>query len=175
MAEHKGRTGGPSGRDFALSRVFQAPRHLVYRAWVEPECLKQWWGPKGFEMHSCTFDLRPGGKFHYGMRLPSGQEMWGTLLFREIVPPERLVFVASFSDRRGGITRHPMSQEWPLEVLSTVTFSQEKGKTTLTMSARPIEATDPERKAFESGFESMRTGWAGSLTQLEEYLTRGGA
>src|SRR5205823_4677268 len=83
--------------------------------WVEPDRLARWWGPKGFTMLSSTLDLRPGGIFHYGMRSPDGREMWGRWVFREVVAPERLVFVASFSDEAGGVTRHPFAPDWPLE------------------------------------------------------------
>ena len=159
---------GKSGREFVISRVFNAPRRIVFLAWTELDRLKQWWGPKGFEMHSCTLDLKPGGKFYYFMSSPDGQEMWGKLVYREISPPDRLVFVASFSDKDGGFTRHPMSNEWPLEVLSTVTFVEEEGKTTMTMRGVPISATEGEQKTFEAGFEGMQIGWKDSMSRLAE-------
>ena len=62
---------------------------------------------------SSKMDLRPGGTYHYGMRTPDGKEMWGRFVYREIIPPERIVFVNSFSDPEGGITRHPMAPTWP--------------------------------------------------------------
>jgi uncharacterized protein YndB with AHSA1/START domain len=160
---------------FTLSRVVDAPADAVFRAWTELDALTSWWGPKGFTMHSCTLDLRPGGMFHYCMRSPAGQEMWGRLVFREIRPSEKLVFVVSFSDKEGGITRAPMSTDWPLEVLSTVEFTEHHGKTTLAMSAEPVGASEKEIAMFTAGFEGMRGGWGGSMAQLEEYLGRGGA
>lgn len=162
--------GEPMGEDLVITRIFDAPRELLFRAWTEPERLARWWGPKGFMMLSCTFDLRPDGIFHYGMRSPDGREMWGRWQFREIVEPERLVFVTSFADADGNPVRAPFSSEWPLEVLSTLTFAEQEGRTTLTLHGIPISATETERMAFEAAREGMQTGWSGTLHQLDEYL-----
>lgn len=64
-----------SEREFVISRVFDAPRDLVFKAWTEEERLTHWWGPKGFKLRSCKLDLRPGGFFHYGMQAPNGAEI----------------------------------------------------------------------------------------------------
>jgi uncharacterized protein YndB with AHSA1/START domain len=157
---------------FLLTRVFEAPRALVFRAWTEADRLARWFGPRGFTLFSSTLDLRPGGAFHYGMRSPDGQAMWGKWVFREVAAPERLVFVFSFSDEQGGVTRHPFAPDWPREVLSTVTFAECYGQTMLTMRAAPINATGAERKAFEAGHDSMRQGWTGTLDQLAGYLAQ---
>jgi uncharacterized protein YndB with AHSA1/START domain len=134
--------------------------------------MTQWWGPKGFKMRVAKLDFRPGGVFHYGMQSPDGHEMWGKLVYREIVAPERLVFIVSFSDDKGGVTRHPMGPTWPLEVLNTLTLTEQDGKTTLTLRGSPVNATEEERKTFEAGFESMQQGFKGTLDQLENYLAR---
>ncbi|MBI2752000.1 MAG: SRPBCC domain-containing protein [Betaproteobacteria bacterium] len=155
---------------FAISRVFDAPRDLVWKAWTEPERLKYWWGPKGFKIISCTVDLRPGGVFHYGMRTPEGQEMWGKFIYREIVRPERLVFVVSFSDEKLGVARHPWNPSWPLEMLSTVTFEAQGARTKITVQWVPHNATEIERKTFDEGRPSMQQGWTGTLDQFAAYL-----
>src|SRR5207249_2545205 len=103
---------------FVISRTFDAPRELFWKAWTEADRLKEWFGPKGVTISHCTLDLRPGGIFHYSMRTADGHEMWGKWTFREIIPPERLVSIVSFSDALGGVTRHPMSATWPHETLS---------------------------------------------------------
>jgi len=159
-----------SGKRFAIERTFNAPRAVVWKALTEPERLKHWWGPKGFEWVKGTVDLRPGGAFHYAMRAPNGPEMWGKFVYRDIIEPERLVFVNSFSDAQGGITRHPMSATWPREVLNFLTLSEENGKTTMCMRGYPINATPEERATFEAGFDSMRGGFGATFQQLEEYL-----
>jgi len=96
--------------------------------------------------------------------------MWGRFVYREIVEPERLVFVSSFTDEQGNPIRHPFSATWPLEVLTTMTLTEDRGKTTLTMRSGPIGATELEQKTFEGGFESMHKGFGGTFDQLAEYL-----
>jgi uncharacterized protein YndB with AHSA1/START domain len=158
--------------DFVITRVFDAPRDLVWKAFTERERLIRWWGPKGFTMQAAKLDLRPGGVFHYSMRSPDGRDMWGKFVYREIVAPERLVFINSFSDAEGNLTRHPMSPTWPLEVLNTVTLSEHDRKTTLSLRGIPINATEEERKTFEAGHQSMQQGFKGTLDQLAEYLAK---
>lgn len=156
---------------FVISRVFDAPRDLVWKAWTEPGRLKHWWGPKGFVVTHCTNDLRPGGLMHYCLRAPDGSEMWGRFAYREIVKPGRLVFVNSFSDPKGGVTRHPGHVSWPLEMLSTVTFEAQGGKTKVTVQWVPLDtSTDLERKTFDEGRPSMQQGWTGTLDQFAAYL-----
>jgi uncharacterized protein YndB with AHSA1/START domain len=162
-------------REFVISRIFDAPRELVWKAFTEVEHLKHWWGPKGFKMLSCRLDLRPGGVFHYGMRAPSGAEMWGKWVFREIVKPERLTIVISFSDKDGGQTRHPFAPGWPVEMLGTSTFAEQEGKTLLTTRTVAFNATDDERKTFEAGFDGMEAGFTGTWDQLAAYLAANAA
>lgn len=158
---------------FVISRVFDAPRDLVWKAWTEADRLKEWFGPKGFTMGTCRLDFRPGGTFHYSMRGPDGKEMWGKFVYREIVAPERIVLVNSFSDEKGGITRHPFSATWPLEMLSTTTLAEHQGKTTMTIQWRPLHPTEAELKTFEAGRKGMEQGWTGTFDQLAEYLAKG--
>src|SRR5947208_13919440 len=103
-------------------------------------------------MLSNKVDLRPGGMFHYGMRTPDGHEMWGKIVYRQIDPPKKLVFVVSFSDAQGGITRHPMSPTWPLEALNTTTLVAEDGKTRITMHGYPMNPTTAERRPLKEGY-----------------------
>ena len=153
-----------------LTRVFNAPRAIVFKAWTEPERLAKWWGPKGFDFVVATMDLRPGGVFHYCMRGPNGMEMWGKLVYEDVVAPERLVFVNSFSDKDGGLTRHPMSATWPLEIHNTLTLTEQDGKTTLTLYGGPVNATEAERQTYAAGRSGLQQGMAGSFAQLDAYL-----
>ncbi|HEU5176035.1 MAG TPA: SRPBCC domain-containing protein [Burkholderiales bacterium] len=160
-------------RPFEISRTYDAPRAKVWQAWTEPSRLKHWWGPKGFTVHTCKVDLRPGGTFLYGMKAPNGDDMWGKFVYREIKAPEKLVFVVSFSDPQGGVTRHPWSPGWPAYILSTVTFTEQGPKETMvSISWIPHDATEAERRTFEEGRPSMTQGWGGTLDQLEAYLGR---
>jgi uncharacterized protein YndB with AHSA1/START domain len=161
-----------SEKPFVISRQFDAPRELVWRSWTEAERLKQWWGPKGFIVHTCKVDLRPGGMFHYGMTAPDGSDMWGRFLYREIDPMRRLVFIVSFSDPDAGISRHPGHRDWPLQMLSTVNFEEAGGRTKVTVQWQAYEATDLERKTFQDGMASMQQGWTGTFEQFGEYLAR---
>ncbi len=163
---------GAADQEMVVTRTFNAPRELVWKANTELERLKHWWGPKGFTWLGGKLDLRPGGMFHYGMRSPDGVEMWGRFVYREIVAPEKLVFVVSFSDANAGMTRHPWAPNWPLEVLNTSTFAERDRKTTITIRGIPINATDIERETFAAGRDSMRQGFAGTLDQLEAYLAK---
>ena len=159
-------------KEFVISRTFDVPREFMFKVWTDPEHMQLWWGPKGFTVVSSKMDLRPGGVYHYCMRSPDGHDMWGKFVYREIVKPERIVFVNSFSDEKGGLTRHPMSPGWPLEMLSTITFTEQAGKTTVTVRWAPLNATEEERKTFEAGFEGMQKGWGGTFEQLGEYLAK---
>ena len=157
---------------FIISRTFDAPRGLLWKAWTERKRLMQWFGPKGFTMPVARLDLRPDGTCHFCLRAPDGHETWGKWVFREIVQPERFVFVHSFSDATGGTTRHPMSPTWPLEMLSTVMCGEQNGRTLLTVRWLPLNPTDEERKTFNSSHESMKQGWSGTFEQLADYLAK---
>jgi uncharacterized protein YndB with AHSA1/START domain len=166
--------GATQSKDFVLSRVFDAPRDLVWKAFTEAERMQQWWGPKGAKVTASKMDLRPGGTYLYGMQMPDGKVMWGKFAYREIVPPEKLVFINSFSDEKGGITRHPLSPSWPLQLLSVFTFEEQPdGKTKFTIRWSTHNATAEEQKTFDAGHASMTQGWGGTMEQLEAYLAKG--
>jgi len=156
--------------DFVVTRVFDAPRDLVWKAWTEPERLAEWWGPKGCKLRVIKVDLRPGGVFHYAMAYKPGQEMWGRFVYRDVAPPERLVYVSSLSDESAGLTRAPFKDTFPLEILNTLTLSEKVGKTLLTLRGAPLNATAEERATFSDMFPSMQQGFGGTFDQLEAYL-----
>lgn len=156
---------------FTFERVVDAPREAVFAAWTELEHLRRWWGPKEATWVSGTLDLRPGGTFHYCMRPPGGGEMWGKFVYRDVVPPERLVFVNAFSDAAGNVVRAPFHAEFPLEILTTAIFRDEgAGRTRVALSGYPLNATDAERKLFVAWRDSMRAGFGATLDHLAEHL-----
>ena len=161
-----------TAHEFVISRTFNAPRKLLLKAWTDREKLMKWFGPKGCTLPHANMDFRPGGIFHYMMRTPDGKEMWGKWTFREILAPEKLVLVNSFSDAQGGITRHPLSDSWPLETLSTTTFEERSGKTTITIHWSPLNASELEISTFNGAHEGMQMGWSGTFEQLEAYLAQ---
>ena len=156
--------------EFVISRTLNAPRDKVWRAWTEREELMKWFGPKGVTIPVANMDLRPGGEFHYCMRMPDGHDMWGKWTFREIDAPKKLVLISTFSDAQGGITRHPMAADWPLETLSTTTFEVQDEQTLLTIRWSPWNASEVEIKKFAESHAGMQQGWGGTFEQLTAYL-----
>ncbi len=154
-----------TGNELVIVRVFDAPRERVWKAWADPEQVTKWWGPKEFTAPFCKIDLRVGGKFLYCMRSPDGKDYWGTGVYREIVPMERIVCTDSFADEKGNVvpaTHYGMSSDFPLEMLVTVTFEDIGGKTRLTLKhvGNPAGA---ERDGAEQG-------WSQSFDKLAEAL-----
>lgn len=159
-------------QEFIFTRTFNASRELVFKAFSEEKALAQWWGPKGMEMCDSKLDFRAGGIFHYGMKAANGSIMWGLFRYLEIIEPERIVFINSFSDKVGNVTPNIVSKDFPLEVLDIITLTEHQGKTTLTMRASPINATEEEQKTFSNMFSLLKQGFGGTFDQLEEYLAK---
>lgn len=161
-------------QDFPLTitRTLNAPRALVWECYSKLEHLKNWWGPAGFEWIKGTLDFRPGGMFHYGMKAPTGTEMWGRFIYRSITAPETLDFINSFSDPSGGIARppYPGMENFPPEVMNHMVFEERGGKTHLTLQGGPHNANAEQRKFFEGMLPSMNQGFAGTFAQLDAYL-----
>lgn len=157
-------------RSLIITRTFNAPRDLLFKAWTDAEHFKHWWGPRGYTIGTCEMDLRVGGTLLYSMRMSGGPEVWGKFVYREILPPERLAFVNSFSDENGNITRAPFSATWPLEIENTMSLSEQFGKASLALLGAPLNATGDEGQTFESSLQSLHKGFSGTFDQLEEYL-----
>ncbi|HEY3268464.1 MAG TPA: SRPBCC domain-containing protein [Armatimonadota bacterium] len=145
-----------SVREMILTREFDAPRAIVFRAWIEPEQMARWWGPKDFTNPVCELDPRPGGSIRIDMRAPDGAVYPMTGTFLEVVEPERLVFTSTaFEDDDG---------EAGLEVVTTVAFAECGGKTRLTVHANVVHAS-PEMAGALNG---MDEGWSQSLDRLAD-------
>jgi uncharacterized protein YndB with AHSA1/START domain/predicted enzyme related to lactoylglutathione lyase len=157
-------------RPFTISRTFDAPRAKVWKAWTDRAELMKWFGPKGYTMTRADLDFRPGGSFLYCLKGPDGKEMWGKFVYREITAPDKIVLINSFSDAKGGLTRHPMCDTWPREMLSSTTFTELSGKTTITLTWSPLNASEEEAKTFDSSRDGMTQGWTGTMDQLADYL-----
>ncbi len=142
-------------REVVLTRLFDAPRKLVFRMWIEPEHLAAWWGPQGFCNPECRLDVRPGGSMWVLMRGPDGTEHPMKGMFHEIVPPERLVFTATAVDQQG---RTLLSSH------TVVTFADENGKTRLTVEAKAVGIADASAQMLGG----MDQGWSQSLDRLAE-------
>jgi len=149
-----------------ITRIFDAPRESVWKAWTDCERLMRWWGPKDFTTPLCKIDLRPGGDFQNCMRSPEGRDYCGKGTYREIVPLERIVCTDSFADKEGNVvpaTYYGMSADYPLEMLVTVTFEEIEGKTKLTLqhTLGPVPASERDL---------CQQGWSESLDKLAGYL-----
>src|SRR6266481_4347483 len=145
-------------KELVLTRVFDAPRELVFKVWTDPKHVAQWWGPRGFTNPVCELDLRPRGAILIHMRSPDGIVYPMTGVFQEVVPPERLVFTSAALDSDG----NPM-----FEVLTTVTFAEEGGKTKQILRARVIKKT-AQAAPYLAGMEQ---GWTQSLERLAAYVS----
>ena len=149
-------------RELVITRVFDAPRELVFKAFTEPERVAQWWGPKGWTLPVCTMDVRPGGVWHYCMRGPEGEESWGKAVYREIVEPERIVYIDTFADEEG----NPV--EGMPEMLITVTFEEYDGQTKLTSRTQFASVADLESTLAMGVVDGITETW----DRLEEHLAR---
>lgn len=158
MNDMKAHAASAMERELTLTRIFDAPRELVFQAWTDPEHLAKWWGPHGFTNPVCEVDLRPGGKILIHMRGPDGVTYPMTGAFREIVAPERLVFLSAAIDQEGT----PV-----LESLTTVTFAEHGNRQTkLTVHAR-ASGLKPIAAQYLAG---MQAGWTQSIERLAEFL-----
>ncbi len=144
--------------DLVLTRVFDAPRELVYQAWTDPKSLAQWFGPRGFTNPVCEVDLRSGGVWRHVMRGPDGNEYPMVAIFQEVIPPERLVYLTYVPNREKSL----------FEILNTVKFTAQAGKTKLTIEARVLKST-PEAAPMLAGMEE---GWSQTLERLATYLAK---
>lgn len=151
--------------ELVITRIFAAPRGRLWKAWSDPERMKLWWGPKGFTSPFSRIDFRVGGVYLNCMRSPEGKDYWSTGAYREIVEPDRIVCTDCFADEKGNVvpaTHYGMSPDFPLEMLVTVTFEEQEGKTKLTLRHAGIPPGADR--------EGARQGWSESFDKLAEIL-----
>ena len=146
-----------TGRVLTMTRVFDAPRKKVFAAWTDPKQVAQWWGPTGFTTPVCELDVRPGGAILIHMRAPDGTIFPMTGVYKEVVPPERLVFTATPLDKDGNAM---------FENLNTVIFSEHNGKTTVELRVEVVKSS----AAAEPYLSGMEMGWKMTLDRLEAHV-----
>ncbi|MBI5283561.1 MAG: SRPBCC domain-containing protein [Chloroflexi bacterium] len=149
-----------AGRQLIVERVFDAPRDLVWRAWITADVIARWWGPRGWTTTNYQMDVRPGGVWHYCMRGPEGVESWGKAVYREVVEPERLVFYDVFSDADGNTV------EGMPGMLITLEFADLDGKTRLTSRTEFATTEELESLLAMGVIQGLSETW----DRLEEYL-----
>jgi uncharacterized protein YndB with AHSA1/START domain len=143
----------PSDREIVMTRVFDAPRRMVFDAFSKPEHLKRWFGPRGWTLTTCEVDFRVGGAFRFVLRGPDGKEMGMRGAYREIAPPERSVHMESFDN-------------YPGESQVTGVLLEQNGKTTLTVTVL-YDSKEVRDAVLQSGMEH---GAAESYDRLAELL-----
>jgi uncharacterized protein YndB with AHSA1/START domain len=145
-------------RQIVITRVFNAPRELVFKAWTDPEHLKRWYAPRGCTIHIATMDLRQGGVFHTCIRNPKFHDCWCKGVYREIVVPERIVYTMAVADEKGNLVEPAdagMDPDWPRETIVTVTFAEHEGKTKVTLHQTVLESLAKRTGAHPSWIEML--------------------
>jgi uncharacterized protein YndB with AHSA1/START domain len=149
-----------------ITRVFDAPREAVWKAWTEPESMKQWWGPTDYSCPDAKIDLRVGGKTLAAMKGPDGKVIWGGGTFTEITKPSRLGYTDSFMDEKGNVvdpTVYGMPPDFNRELYVTVTFEEpSQGKTKMTL----VHKEFPSRAVVDE----CTNGWSQSFDKLDKLL-----
>lgn len=174
MSDRTDPADASSERDFVITRVLDAPRALVFKAWTDARHMAQWWGPRGFTNPVCEIDLRPRGAHRIVMRSPDGVDYPIRGVYVEIKAPERLVMTLDCSEHpaewhelvnpnRAEADRNPAGL-----MLQTVSFEQIDRKTKLTIRIR-FESTAIRDAMLRIG---MTEGWTESLERLEEHLAK---
>ena len=151
-----------------ITRVFDAPRELVWKAWTDPHYAMQWWGPKGFTTPVCKMDLRVGGKFLLCMKSPEGQEFWNAGEYHEIVPFEKIVSSMYFADAQGNKVEaeHYGIEHEAIEGAVDVTLFEDlgNGKTRLTFIGN--------ESAEEAKNSGQSEGWQQILEKVAEVIAQ---
>ena len=155
-------------KGITITRIFDAPRELLYSEWTDPGLLERWWGPKGFTLPVYRSELKKGGVVNYCMRSPEGMDFCGRAQYLEIDPPRKIVYRDSFADKNGNpvsASYYGLSPQWPAETIVTITFEDAGGRTRVTLNHAFSEAPAKER-------EMCFQGWSQSLDKLSAELKR---
>lgn len=145
------------GGDLILTRVFPAPREVVYAAWTHPEHFARWWGPHDSTTRVRTMEVRPGGALHFCHQF-ADDEIWIGGTYREVRAPERIAFTTFFSDADGGLVRLP---GYPDEMTITVSFAERDGGTQVTARHVGLPADNGEVQGWTEGLDRLHALLAG--------------
>ncbi len=153
-----------------ITRVFDAPRALVFKAWTTPESLESWFAPNGCTVKFERIEIRPGGEFHSCIRSSEGHECWCRGVYHEVLPPERIVFSMAIANKDGKLmapSEVGMDPAWPRETIVTVTFAEVGNQQTrVTLHQTVLESLARRTGAYPS--------WLQMLDKLEIKLVSGG-
>lgn len=149
------------GYVLVIKRIFNHNAQRVFHAWTDADELMKWWGPRDFTSPVCRLDLRVGGEYHFCSRSPQGVDFWSRGVFREIVPPQRLVLADSFADEAGNVIAASsvgLPGGWPSTLLVTLTFEERPGQTIFTLEHQGLPS---------EMISSCRDGWNEALDKLQ--------
>ncbi|MBI1306649.1 MAG: SRPBCC domain-containing protein [Bacteroidetes bacterium] len=152
-----------------IIREFDAKLEMVWEVWTKPEHLANWWGPPGLPITVEKYEFAPQGIFLYSASV-QGQSSFGKFVYHRIIKQELLEYITSFSDENGQTIRAPFNEKFPLEIFNSVIFSEQNERTTIVLRGTPLNATEEELEFFSKMSGSIQQGFAGSCTQLENYL-----
>ena len=155
---------------FALTHVVAVPRDSVWAALSNPDRFARWWGGEGAQKRVASMSFHPGGRLLYAIDRPNEPPRWGRWVYRDIIEPARLVFVASCADANGGVTRHPRVPHWPRYVHHTLDLADVAGGTEFRLCSRPVHASEEEIRTFEDRHDSLRRDLADAWARLDAYL-----
>lgn len=162
MFDYQSQSSQVGKQELIVERQFSAPRTLMFHVFTRPEHIKRWWAPQPFTIPVCTIDLRPGGIWHYCMRSPEQQEHWARSVYREIVPPEKLVYTTTFADEYA----NPI--EGMPEHMTTVTFTEEAGKTNVIARVQ-FPSAETLKTALDLGMQQgMNMTWDYLIEYVQE-------
>lgn len=153
---------------YAIERVFDAPRELVWKAWTDPQLLPRWYGP-GAETIVHRLELKSGGLWLVEMRW-GGKSNYQRVEYTEVIPPERLVWLHANADANWNIAPSSMMPNWPLVLLTTVTFAEAGGRTKVRLTWVPHEASEAELACFAAAIGGLDKGWGSGMDLLAELL-----
>lgn len=158
-------------QSFEFTRVFDAPRERVFKAWTELRHFAAWWGPNGFTLEVVKMDARSGGEFLGSLTSPDGNlVMWRKFAYQEVVEPEKVAYILSFSDVQGHTVQAPFSVSWPLEIMNIVTLEDDEGKTVLKLKGCPVNASAEEQEAYNGMTRMLQKDLEGTFDKLADYL-----
>jgi uncharacterized protein YndB with AHSA1/START domain len=157
--------------EFTFVQEFNAPKKVVFNAFGNAEALNEWWGPVETQNSVIKLDFRPGGIFHFKMASDGGVS-YGRFLFREVKPYDLLEFTNAFADENANVVKAPFGIPLPLEILYRLVFTENKGKTTITMTGQPVDATPEEVETFRSIEPDMQRGFGATFDKLITYLDK---
>ncbi len=153
---------------YIIDREFDAPRDLVWKAWSDPDLLSRWYGP-GVDTVIHGFELKPGGAWLNEMKWGDKSDR-SRMDFQEVVPGEKIVWMHSSTDAGWNVAPNQMMPDWPMQLLTTVTFDEANGKTTVRLTQVPVDASEAEIACFAKMMAGMDKGWGSGFKIIADIL-----